>query len=64
MREYYVARLIHESMTMEQLSDHQALHFQLDDNIRRMMGKLTIEQKQKIHDWMMRYLQNKGEVQP
>jgi len=64
MRGYYVARPINESMTMEELSDHQAIHYNLDDNIRRMMGKLTVEQKQKIHDWMIRYLQNKQEVQP
>ena len=47
---------IGESMTAEQIADHQSEHYAMDDRIRRGMGKMTLEQKQKIHDFMAKLM--------
>ena len=58
---YAIARPVAESMSMEQLSDVQAAHYNLDDNIRRMSGKMTLEQKSKVHDFMLKMMNNQQE---
>ncbi len=43
-----ISRLVAESMTADELSNAQAEHYNLDDSMRRMMGKMTVEQKAKV----------------
>lgn len=49
-----------EAMTSDELADHQSAHYSLDDMIRRKLGRLTLEQKMKIHDFINKMVEPKG----
>ena len=60
----FVSRPVAESMTSEEAQNLQAMHYNMDDNIRRTMGRLTLEQKQKIHELMLKFITDNQEVKP
>lgn len=45
-------RMIYESMTADEISAAQTDHYNMDDYFRRTLGKLTIEQKRKVVDFV------------
>jgi hypothetical protein len=49
-----------EAMTSDELADHQSAHYSLDDMIRRKLGRLTLEQKMKIHDTLCKMVSPEG----
>lgn len=49
-------RFLHEAMTADDISSAQSEHYQLDDSIRRMVGRLTADQKRKIIDQIQKMI--------
>lgn len=45
-------RLVQEAMTADQISSAQTDHYNMDDYFRRSMGKLSLEQKRKVAEYV------------
>lgn len=45
-------RLVQEAMTADQISAAQSDHYNMDDYFRRKLGKLTLEQKRKVAEFI------------
>lgn len=45
-------RLVQEAMTADQISSAQSDHYSMDDYFRRTMGKLTLEQKRRVAEYV------------
>lgn len=54
-------RLVQEAMTSDQISTVQSAHYNMDDYFRRTMGKLTLDEKQKVAEFINKLIANKGE---
>ncbi len=53
-------RFVQEAMTADQISSAQTDHYNMDDYFRRTMGKLTLDQKRKVAEFV-HTLVGKGE---
>lgn len=49
-------RIVAEAMTADQITAAQSEHYMLDDQIRRSSGRLTIEQKRKVFEYISKLI--------